>query len=275
VTNILQSYLPSTTVSEATVLIAVYILCNCAGYLWNQWCDTDTDKYFEGKNPFVGLRPTTSIAVKFTIGGLALVALLVSLMLSVKLALSFALYLLLIGVYSAPQLRLKAKPIIDVLTVSMITFFPLAIVFVATGNYYESVVWLAVGASLLIGASHLLQSARDMNADKAAGLKTSAIFLGKTMSLGLAILLTLAGTGFTLLFFWKHTLIAWQHAKLDTFMLMVSFLLYLSALAPRLQRLTSIDLVSFEGEMRFSSYIVYVMLIVYSMLITPIQVLFL
>jgi len=259
--------------TEITMIeIVAFFFCNCAAYLLNQICDRDIDKYLKGKNPFDSSEQGKSklFFAKFLFLSLVLLTVVLGVIISVKFIFFLLAYLGLLSLYSAPPVRVKGIPFVDLLTVAFaISYLPFVMAEVASGHAYPGLFWLGGGVSLLVAASHLLQSTRDADADRSGGLRSSGIMLGKTKSIQICVLFTVLGTAIVSYFFWQYATVTWLDAKLDTFILILSLLLYLSPLIPQVSQLknASTDLTEFERLMRSSSYAICIMLIIYSLLI--------
>lgn len=268
----LKQYLTSSSIPmRSGIAVSAFFMCNCAAYLLNQICDRDTDAYFVGKNPFsqhsANRMPLAAILL-FVL--LTLLALLLGSLLSAQTAVLLLGYLGLLSIYSAPPLRVKGIALLDMIALAIaFCFLPFLIAESVFMVAFPAFVLLGFGASCLVVANQLLQGSRDFDADNAAGLRTSAILFGKRRSILVSVLLTFLGALIVSYFFWHHTKVIWLDSKLDTFVVILSFLFYLSALLPKLHLLGTggLDLVEFERIMRQSSYAVYFTLVAYSLLI--------
>lgn len=257
---------------EFMIEIVAFFFCNCAAYLLNQICDRDIDKYLKGKNPFDSSEQGRSrlFFAKFLFLSLVLLTAVLGFIISTKFVFFLLAYLGLLSLYSVPPIRVKGIPFVDLLTVTVaISCLPFLMAEAASSHAYPGLFWLGGGVSLFVAASHLLQSTRDADADRSAGLRTSAIMLGKTKSIQICVLFTVLGTAIVSYFFWQYTTVTWLDAKLDTFILILSLLLYLPPLTPQVLQLknASTDLKEFERLMRSSSYAICITLIIYSLLI--------
>ncbi|GIW69334.1 MAG: prenyltransferase [Patescibacteria group bacterium] len=123
--------------------------------------------------------------------------------------------------YSSPPLRFKAKPFIDSLS---------NILYALPGFYaYHNIknegvpIWVFIAAWLWTSSMHLFSAIPDIEADKKAGLKTTAVFLSFKYSLYLCLILWLLSaliatlnTGFSSLILFVYPFI--------TFLIIVKFL---------------------------------------------------
>jgi 4-hydroxybenzoate polyprenyltransferase len=103
------------------------------------------------------------------------------------------LFLLLSIFYSAPPLRFKARPFFDFLS-NVLYVLPgvLAYTHASSGNLPDTGIFIAAWA--WASAMHLFSAIPDIEADKKAGIMTSAVFLGFKKSLILCCVLWLVTT---------------------------------------------------------------------------------
>lgn len=98
----------------------------------------------------------------------------------------FILFLGLSYMYSAPPFRLKARPVLDFAS-NILYLIPGIIGFTELTGFLPA--WqLFIGLSLWPMAMHLFSAIPDIESDHASGIRTTAVFLGKTRSLILTAL---------------------------------------------------------------------------------------
>jgi lycopene elongase/hydratase (dihydrobisanhydrobacterioruberin-forming) len=110
-------------------------------------------------------------------------------------------FLFLAGFYSAPPLRFKQVPFLDFCS-NYLYVMPGIYGFVLASGAWPPA-WLLIGGFLHIAAMHLFSAIPDIACDRAAGITTSAVFLGRRRSLllcfafwiGLAVI-TVSASGF-------------------------------------------------------------------------------
>lgn len=149
----------------------------------NDYYDHDTDIYNKRKSDEeYRLRITDKKLIRitlYTIIGMTLFIIMNETNSGVKLLL--ALFLLLAYAYSGPPLRLKSKPVVDSLS-NVLYIIPGII-----GYYQQSQqitnIFIIVACSFWSFAMHLFSAIPDRDADRKAGLTTTAVLFGEKTSL--------------------------------------------------------------------------------------------
>jgi 4-hydroxybenzoate polyprenyltransferase len=94
-------------------------------------------------------------------------------------------FLFLAGFYSAPPLRFKQVPFLDFASNYLYVMPGIYGFVLASGGWPPS--WLLLGGFLHIAAMHLFSAIPDIDCDRAAGITTTAVFLGWERSLLLCL----------------------------------------------------------------------------------------
>ena len=173
-------------ISMTALLGAIYII--------NQIVDRETDrannKLFLVSHSIIPLRAAWIEALLLIVGAFLVSLTLVSVPFALLLLLSLAL-----GVaYSAEPLRLKRRAVLDVLSNAA-----------GIGILNTLAGWIATGASLerlevlapypfAVASVHLMTALADIEGDRACGMKTSGVTLGKKKATALAIILMATST---------------------------------------------------------------------------------
>ncbi len=114
-----------------------------------------------------------------------------------RLLLVLAGFLFLSGFYSAPPLRFKQVPFLDFCSNYLYVMPGIYGFVLASGTWPPA--WLLLGGFLQIAAMHLFSAIPDIECDRAAGITTTAVYLGRERSLALclAFWLSLAAIAFS------------------------------------------------------------------------------
>ncbi|MFQ5974957.1 MAG: UbiA family prenyltransferase [Candidatus Hydrothermarchaeales archaeon] len=177
--------------SRAAMAAIAFCLVMASVFIFNQYCDIDTDTNNEVKSKL----PLTSGAISKRMGLLIILCFL-TLGFGIAYSVDKTFFVLLVvlkmlGVlYSAYPFRLKSRPGFDIVA----NLLGMAVIPYLAG-------WSLIGdikdVSMLLGAiiilvhvwAHILQQVRDYEADKRADLKTVVVFLGKKRSYHIADIL--------------------------------------------------------------------------------------
>ena len=263
----------------ATALASASLL-NSFIFVQNQLGDLDTDRLHPEKSRLplaagrISRRTGTILALVF-------------LVLAVVLALATS--LLFLGVlggivvlgcfYSGPPLRLKAKPIVDLAMIGL-AFGVMAVVaaYVVLALQPQLPLPLLVGAGLFYAGTHGVHTASDYEADKLAGLRTTAVLLGPRWAVRLGLLLSALGlallysaVGYYTHLFW-YGLLKFKTVLLFTFTGLILFSLIdvyrqgssLPGQAANTSDQSHIDRLGREG--RSASYCLFLILTIYCLL---------
>lgn len=107
------------------------------------------------------------------------------------------LFVIVLFLYSHDSFRLKEKPVLDFIVGGPILFlFPALIAFSLQGSIAE-IPWRVFFLALPFMTFHLVAALRDEQHDRAAGMKTTAVLLGKTKTIFLSLIFILIAFVFT------------------------------------------------------------------------------
>jgi len=174
----------------ASVFFILHVLVYPASNGYNSYMDRD-------ETPVGGLRspllPTRELFyVTLAMDGLALI---LALLINQYFALGILLYIMASRAYSYRKIRLKRFPVIGFLTVFI---FQGALVYLmvlmALQGHWPALSWDPLIASLLIGALYPLTQVYQHEADKADGVHTISMLLGKRGSFVFSMFLFLSAT---------------------------------------------------------------------------------
>ncbi len=169
--------------SPTVALLFGYFLLPANGYLYgiNDLFDTDTDQYNPKKGGrearYRGQRLVPVVVIAFGLALLPLAAVLPPASWGYLL-----LWILLATAYSAPPLRLKARPYLDSLSNGLYVLPGLATYTVLAGSHPPLLA--IIGGWAWTMAMHTFSAIPDIEPDRAAGLHTTATELGESGALG-------------------------------------------------------------------------------------------
>lgn len=148
----------------------------------NDFSDADTDKLNQKKKTHEHLATThqRTVIKKLLIVTLLWFSILL-LIIPTGSKIWLGLWLLLAWAYSSPPLRFKAQPIIDSVS-NFLYVIPAIIGYLFWTNQLPSI-WLVLAGWLFCMGLHTFSAIPDIQPDKKAGLKTTAVLLGKTGAL--------------------------------------------------------------------------------------------
>jgi len=149
----------------------------------NDLYDTDTDKLNPKKITHENLLLKSQRRILIYSIILVFIFTLILSLLQNNLTGSYILYLFLLlsYFYSAPPLRFKAKAFFDFMS-NILYILPGSIAYITITDQIPNIYFI-IAASFWVFAMHLLSAIPDINADKKAGIITSAVFLGEKKSL--------------------------------------------------------------------------------------------
>lgn len=198
-------YNPEIWSNLALGLLSV-ILLNSAVFILNQISDVDTDQLHKDKAHL----PISAGSIRSKNAAyLAFFFSLIGIFAALFLGPTFV--LLMIGIfgfgilYSISPFRVKGRPFLDIMIIGIAfgLWAVLAAWVLLTAYPFLSIVpelplTLLLGPTLFYGGTHCLHTVADFQADKQAGIKTTAVYLGPKKASRLGILLI--GLGFLLLY---------------------------------------------------------------------------
>mgnify|MGYP000846397465 FL=1 len=168
-------------------LLYFFVPANVFIYGVNDYYDRDTDALNPKKD---GMEHRVAESERRTLVRGLQAVLLISAALLIFLdptaALLFLCFLGLSYFYSAPPLRFKARPFLD-FSSNMLYIMPGILAYYLASGSLPSV-WLVAAGFLHIAAMHLFSAVPDIECDRQAGITTSAVLLGKRVSLLLCLL---------------------------------------------------------------------------------------
>lgn len=179
----LQEPNPTALLDWSFIILLLFFIfpANLFVYGVNDLADEDTDKFNPKKGKQENLLKTTH--KKYLLYGVIVVVIL-SFIISYfipHIALWLILFMILGGSYSLPPARFKKRPFIDSLS-NIFYAFPGIIGFLINTPTLPNLQILPI-LFIFPVAMHLYSAIPDIEADKKAGLKTTAVLLGKNVSL--------------------------------------------------------------------------------------------
>ncbi len=267
---------PFTWLRFSAALISICLL-NSFIFIQNQLGDLDTDRAHSEKSklPLAAGRVSKREGIL-----LALSMLLVAVVLAILVSPLFFVVLLsivLLGcLYSGPPLRLKAKPFIDLFMIGL-AFGTMAVVaaFIILAAQPTLPLLLLIGPGFFYAGTHGVHTASDYDADRQAGLRTTAVLLGPHRATRLGLFLTALGItllyvtvgSYTHLFWWG--LLKFKTVLLFTFSGMIFFALVGAYRSKRMKQeqdseQSSIDWLRRQG--RNATYLLFFILLLYCLL---------
>lgn len=181
-------------------------------YAINDLFDGDTDKFNEKKDSHEQSTPNQreENLIKYLSIATVLIAIgLLVLRLNVQVTLWMILFLLLSFFYSAPPIRFKATPILDSAS-NLLYAIPGFIGYIHASGVGPSLSVIIL-ALFWTASMHLFSAIPDIEPDKKAGLKTTAVILGQKRSLIACLLLW---SGFSFLAISTNILYLWIYLAL-------------------------------------------------------------
>jgi len=253
-------------------------LLNSFIFVQNQLGDLDTDRLHPEKSrlPLASGRVSRRAGVAMAMAFLALSVVLAVLASPLFLAVLGGIVLL--GcLYSIPPLRLKARPLVDLAMIGL-AFGVMAVVaaYVVLALQPQLPLPLLLGAGLFYAGTHGVHTASDYEADRQAGLHTTAVLLGPRWAVRLGLILSALGlvllysaVGYYTHLFW-YGLLKFKTVLLFTFTGLLLFTL-LDIPQGRGSKVTSgspgeshIDRLGRQG--RIASYCLFLILTLYCLL---------
>ncbi len=251
--------------------ILAFCAINSFVFIQNQYVDIDTDKLnIEKSNlPLV----TGEISKKFSMsimGFFLIISFLLGFFISLYFMIGLIIYILVWTFYSCPPTRFKGKPVVDLL-MHAVGFGLIPIILGnILANKYVFIPSLAFGAMFIYGGSHCIHQAGDYEADKNAGLRTTAVFLGKSKALKLAA--SLIFSGFILFYYFLsfHTFLLWFWVKVKTVFLLSCLGLFFSPMVKNfrksLKKKDSKFIHGMDRSARNTSYLIFFIVLLHYIL---------
>jgi len=177
------------TINIKTIMsIVAFCFAMASVFIFNQYCDRDTDMNHEVKSKL----PLTSGAISRRVGLLIVLCFLV-LGFGIAYSVDKVFFVLLVALnmlgvlYSAYPFRLKSRPGFDIVANLLgMAVIPYLAGWSLIGDIKEASVLLGIIIVLVHVWAHILQQLRDYDADKGANLKTVVVFVGKKWSYRIA-----------------------------------------------------------------------------------------
>jgi 4-hydroxybenzoate polyprenyltransferase len=169
-------------------LVYFMTLANVFLYGVNDYYDEDTDKLNDKKGNYEHLLKLEEREQleKILFGVFLVSVLFVFYQSRLDETLVFSLFVFLSYYYSAPKLRFKARPFLDFISNSLYVL-PGILGYLHSARELPSIA-IIIGLCFWTFAMHLFSAIPDILADKSAGIKTSAVVLGKNVSLIICVL---------------------------------------------------------------------------------------
>jgi 4-hydroxybenzoate polyprenyltransferase len=228
---------PIVQFSTVISLIALVFLFSFA-FAINQLSDLDTDiKNPDKKQLTVASGDMSKKVARIITLTLAAGGILLAIAISYDFLVLSVGFLLVNIFYSVPPFRFKAKRFLDLIMIGLgLGVFPVLLPWVVGYQLTSSLLPLILGVMLFNVSAHCFQMLGDIDADKRAGLKTTAVFFGKEWTLRLGVIFFSVGLLLLMYFGIFSTTITSGWFKARTIFL---FLLLGLLGAPALQTLTS------------------------------------
>ncbi|MGB9979848.1 prenyltransferase [Methanobacterium sp.] len=168
-------------------LVYFFFLANVFIYGVNDYWDGETDKNNpkkdEKEHRIINSEKKNLLRIIYLIVGISLILLLFQTNLERIL---FSLFLLLSYFYSAPPLRFKERPFLD-FSSNYLYIMPGIFAYSIVSNSLPSLIIL-IGAYFHISAMHIFSAIPDVEYDRAAGIKTTPVFIGEKYALILTLI---------------------------------------------------------------------------------------
>ena len=162
-------------------LLFTTVPANIFLYGVNDLFDRDTDKHNEKKTKKEAKAKYNDTGLILSVIASGILSLILFIFLPQKAMISFGLFIVLSIFYSAPPLRFKAKPFIDSFSNVLYILPGVALYTTLTGTH--PVPLAIISGWAWTAAMHLFSAIPDIEPDKKAGLRTTAIVLGQRESL--------------------------------------------------------------------------------------------
>ena len=183
-----------TTPSFFIGLLYFTLPANLFLYGVNDYFDRDTDAHNDRKGAEEAkVRSDETQVLRTLLLVITLITVLYGFFLPVKASISLTTFFLLSYTYSGPPTRLKATPVLDSAS-NILYVFPGLVGFTLATSQWPSI-FIIAGAALWTAAMHLYSAIPDIEADKSADIRTSAVVLGETYSLIACTVLWTASAG--------------------------------------------------------------------------------
>ncbi len=264
-------YEPITWLRFTFALLSAAFL-NSFIFIQNQLGDLDTDRLHKEKSqlPIAAGRISYRLAL-FTAIGLLSAAIILALAVSVIFFLVLVVIVFFGFLYSGPPFRLKAKPFADLFIIGL-AFGSMAIItsWVIHSGIPTLPIILLIGPGLFYAGTHGIHTASDYEADKKAGIQTTAVRIGQKLAIRLGLILI--ALGLTLLYiaigyythlFW-YGLLKYKTIFLFTFCGFPFFSLLEAYRHQQTQKDARIEILHQSG--RKATYLLFLILLIYCLL---------
>jgi 4-hydroxybenzoate polyprenyltransferase len=171
------------------IFIFFMLPANFILYGLNDLFDQATDRINKKKGQYENLFSSNQLKL-YTVGIVvsSILAVPILFTLNTVALLIFLAFLFLAVFYSAPPLRFKARPFLDFFS-NVLYIFPGLLAFAQSTSGRLPDTNIIASSWLWASAMHLFSAIPDIEADKTAGIQTSAVFLGRKKSLVLCFLM--------------------------------------------------------------------------------------
>jgi 4-hydroxybenzoate polyprenyltransferase len=150
---------------------------------WDEETDKNNPKKDEKEHRLTNSEKKNLLRVIYLVVGISIVLLFFQTNLERIL---FSIFLLLSYFYSSPPLRFKEKPFLD-FSSNYLYIMPGIFAYSMVSNYLPSIIILT-GAYFHISAMHIFSAIPDIEYDRAAGIKTTPVFIGEKYALILTLI---------------------------------------------------------------------------------------
>jgi chlorophyll synthase len=241
-------------------------------FIQNQLGDLDTDRLHKEKSqlPIAAGRISYRFAF-FTAIGLLTLAIILAFAVSIIFFLVLVIIVIFGFLYSGPPLRLKAKPFADLFIIGL-AFGSMAIItsWIIHSAIPPLPVILLIGSGLFYAGTHGIHTASDYEADKKAGINTTAVWIGRTAAIRLGLVLIAFGllllyitVGYYTHLFW-YGLLKYKTVFLFTFCGIPFFSLLEVYRQKQSQKEANIEILQRRG--RKVIYLLFLILLIYCLL---------
>jgi 4-hydroxybenzoate polyprenyltransferase len=180
---------PEVMISSVSLVILGFLFLFASGYSLNNTYDQESDKGHPSKmNPVahgeINFKESLTESIVLGVTGLTFLGLV-----SVEGLIGGAILLVLSIVYHIPPLRTKARPYLDIVTITLLYSTPFFIGYSSINSIDLTGTSFALLFGLLCGSTHPFQTAKDIEEDRRNGDVTVSVLLGVKKSMLLSLML--------------------------------------------------------------------------------------
>lgn len=183
---------PEVEIKPLLLVILGFSFLFASGYSLNNTYDHNSDRWNPSKrNPVaegkISFEESGAESMILGVAGLIFLGLV-----SLEGLIGGVLLLILYIVYQAPPIRTKARPYLDVITITLLYSMPFFIGYSSVGSIDLRGTGLALLFGLLSGTTHPLQTAKDIEGDRKNGDTTISVLIGVKRSIILSLILLIS-----------------------------------------------------------------------------------